>query len=45
MEGARRKWWKRKTQVVWCGLKIFKFYDHPEIRVQIEVMKDVPGSD
>ena len=21
------------------GLKIFKFYDHPEIRVQIEVMK------
>jgi hypothetical protein len=22
------------------GLKIFKFYEHPEIRVEIEVMKD-----
>ena len=30
------------------GLKIFKFYEHPEIRAEIQVMKnrshEVPGS-
>jgi hypothetical protein len=26
------------------GMKIFKLYEHPEIRAQIEVMKIVPSS-